>query len=203
MLKKAIMFLLLFVSVTIFGEINAKLSFSLDNGKTWDTDFPLLKKAQEVMVKVNWNVIESKKINRGVLTTNLYSTERDFASSNRGKQYNWVPGRKGAAWFQQLKRYYAGAQKPFPFVYRLDLGARKAGVVGKGNKWDKKVKKFIDAPLPACAAYGPGTYRFNISLGYRLKKSKELVKVVKEFDITIEGKKKAASPKSVKKKSNF
>lgn len=188
----------LMISTMAFGNIDAKLSFSTDNGKTWDEDFPLLKKAQEIMVKVNWSVEENRDVKSNILITKLYSRRHDFASANRGRQH-WIPG---GCWFQYLKKYWAGVNNSRPFIYRLNLGVRKAGTMGTANKWSKGKKRNIDAPLPACAALSAGTYRFCIALSYRLKGSNELVEKIKEFDVTIEGDKQSTAPTQEPKKKS-
>lgn len=45
-------------------------------------------------------------------------------------------------------------------------GERKEGTIGIMNKWDKDAGKFVDAPLPACAALPAGTYEVKVKVYY-------------------------------------
>ena len=183
-------FIFLFITITAIAfpshaALHTKLQFSTDNGKNYSNDFPVVKVGSELLVKVNYEVVnEQRKIKNGVLTTSLFNHETDFASAKTGKQ-SW----DGApAWYQRLKKYWANAKQAGSFTYRLDLGKRPAGEIGIKNKWDKSTRKFIDAPLPACSALPPGEYKFNLGITYRLAENNKAVTKFSTFYVTILGK---------------
>lgn len=174
----------LLTSVTGFAGIETQLDFSTDGGKTWSEDFLILKKSNpKCKVRVKFKVSlddETEKIPMNIVSSSLFSTTNNFASANRGKQH-FAEVKKGA-WYQMLKDYYRGLKSTKPFIYDLDLGARKAGEMGKMNKWEKG--KFVDAPLPECKALPPGSYKFYISVDYRTE-SRKRVDSTQSFDIVI------------------
>jgi len=166
-----------------FADIKTEVDFSTDGGKTWSEDFPILKKSNpRCKVRLKYQVDEPKEIEGKIVTGMLRSNEKDFASANRGLQ-RWEEGR---AWYQQLKTYWKNARTGTPYIYDLDLGERKAGVMGQNNKWDKTQKKYISVPLPECPAYVPGTYKFHVRAGYRTAADRKLHQSTQSFDIIIE-----------------
>ena len=180
---------LIFLTALFFGlflgasaDIKTQLEFSTDGGKTWSEDFPILKKSNpRCKVKVKYQVDEPKEISGKIVTSLLHSKERDFASANRGLQHF-----EGRGWYQQLEISWKNARTGTPYIYDLDLGARKEGTLGKNNKWDKDQRKFVSVPLPACPALGPGSYKFHVRVGYSTKEDKKQHKSVQIFDIVIE-----------------
>lgn len=165
-----------------FADIETQLEFSTDGGKTWSEDFPILKQTNpRCKVKVKWRVDEPKEIQANIVTSMLHSKERDFASANRGLQH-W----EGRGWYQQNKIYWKNARAASPYVYDLDLGERKAGVLGQANQWDRKQGKYVNKPLPACPAPGPGSYKFHVQVNYTAKADKKQHKSIQIFDIVIE-----------------
>ncbi|MCF6175395.1 MAG: hypothetical protein L3J71_06485 [Victivallaceae bacterium] len=163
--------------------IDAMLQFSIDGGKTFSEDAPTIKQGGSVKVKLVYTNTETRAIHNKVIYSLLYSTDTDFASANCGKQPNrWgVPG-----WYQRLKIYYAGAKKPSgKFVYDLDMGERKAGTMGTSVKYDKTKKQYVAAPLPALAAFAPGSYNFIVRIYYRLKKDKATIIKNLPFTVTV------------------
>lgn len=164
------------------ADIKTQLEFSTDGGKNWSEEFPILKKSNpRCKVKVKYQVDEPKEIAGKIVTSMLHSKERDFASANRGLQHF-----EGRGWYQQLEVYWKNARTGAPYVYDLDLGERKEGVAGKNNIWDKNQGKFVSAPLPACPAFGPGSYKFHVRVGYSTKEDKKQYKSIQTFDIVIE-----------------
>lgn len=181
--KKMILGLLLAVGMgfSSYADIDIKLLFSTDDGKTFTEDFPIVQKGGEVLIKVKYEVVnEYETIKNNVLTTLMFNTERDFASAKTGKQ-NWG----GEGWFQRLKKYYASPKRPGTFLYRLDLGKRAADTMGFKNKYNKEKKQFIDGPLPACPAIEPGDYNFIVRISYRLQDTGKAVNKSSLFTVTV------------------
>jgi len=170
-------------SLELPAGIEGSLEFSLDSGKTWSQDFPSMKAPGVVDVKLTWSAEEARPVEMSVATTKLYSRERDFASANRGKQ-SWG---SSPAWYQDAERSYCGVKDAKPFIYRLDLGVRPEGQQGKLNRWNTEKKAFEDAPLPACKAFPPGSYRFSVEIGYTLVEGRQRVSLVKDFEVTVAG----------------
>jgi hypothetical protein len=159
------------------------LLFSLDDGKTFDADFPILEKPQEVLVKANWTIEgETREVKAGIVTSTLSCAKSDFASACRGYQRNWGAGN---GYYQRLKKYWFAFKNDRTCTYRLDLRARPAGEMGVKNKWDKTTHKFVDAPLPACPALPPGTHKFTVQVLYRLKADNKAISKDSEFFVTM------------------
>ncbi|MBL8995189.1 MAG: hypothetical protein JNM63_17715, partial [Spirochaetia bacterium] len=100
----------------------------------------------------------------------------DFASAFTGK-----PAWGNGFYIQRADPPWVGKTvRTCDFV--LDLGARAEGVMGKENRWDDSQKKFVNAPLPSCAAAGA-----NVSLVaeiyYKDKQSGTRVQGQKNIDI--------------------
>ena len=164
------------------ADIKMQMEFSTDGGKNWNEDFPILKKANpHCKVKVKFQVDEPKEISGKIVTSMLFSKEQDFASANRGLNHF-----EGRGWYQQLKVSWKNARTGSPYVYDLDLGPRKEGVMGQENKWDGKKKKFVSTPLSACPALVPGSYKFHVRIGYTTKEDRKYHKSIQSFDIVIE-----------------
>ncbi len=170
------------LTLAAVADIKTQLEFSTDGGKTWSEDFPILKKSNpRCKVKVKYQVEESKEIAGKIVTSMLHSQERDFASANRGLNHF-----EGRGWYQQVEVYWKNAHTGTPYIYDLDLGARKEGTMGKNNKWDKDQRKFVSVPLPACPALGPGSYKFHVRVSYTTKEDKKQHKSIQPFDVVIE-----------------
>jgi len=163
--------------------VNVTLSFSQDGGKTFETDFPILEKPEKLIMKAKWNVSgESREVKSGIITTILYNEKNDFASANKGfqgKSRGWKPD----AYYQRLNKYWAKYHHG-TFVYQLDLRERPKGTKGFKNKWNGK--KYISSELPPCTPLKPGTYKFTVMLGYRLKKNNKHIYSKEDFFITIQ-----------------
>lgn len=149
------------------------LTFSLDDGKSWSDDFPSLPKPGVFLVKATLASGEKRPVADGVVTTSLCCGERDFASANSGAQD--LSGRK--IWVQKLQKNYTGFMRPDPFVYPVDLRSRPAGLSLR-----------MDAPLPPCPAFAPGSYKFTVKFAYRLKDGGKQVETFADFMATVGGK---------------
>lgn len=167
----------------VVPSLNTTLEFSVDGGKTYETDFPILHEPCKLLVRLKWNVSgETREVRNGIVTTSLYNENTDFASANRGfhgKSHGWRPD----AYYQRLRTYWAKYHHG-SFVYKLDLRARPEGAQGVGNIWDGK--KFVSGELPPCAALPPGTHKFTVSVGYYLTKGGERVYSIEDFFVSIE-----------------
>ena len=181
MKKLAVSAALCLLALTGFAGIEIQLEFSTDDGKTWGEDFPILKKENpRCKIRAKFQVStddEKEKIRGNVVFCSLYSKKNDFASANRGKQNSF-----GACWIQSPQKNYMGYKSKIPFVYDLDLGERKEGTMGVRNK--RENNKMINAPLPACTALPPGSYKFFLSIEYRTVSGKG-VKNTQPFDVVI------------------
>jgi len=176
-------------------KINVTADFSVDGGKTWSGDFPVIRRPQEIKVRLRWDPQRPDGENNVTLTI-LYSEQSDFASAltgYHGKHDGWAVD----AWYQRPKVYWMSPAKS-SYIYTLDLRERPAGVMGRKNKWDSKKKKFVDAPLKACPALKRGTYKFTAKVYYRLKRGGKAEGVV-DFYVTIDPKA-AAAAKSARKR---
>lgn len=177
---KRIFALLVLSGTLLAGNADTELFFSMDNGKTWSQELPVLKRGnRKLLVKAKGSVTEEKPFHQEIILTRLLS-RRDFASANS------VGPKKEFA--QKLKVYYASPKLPFEFIYPLDLGERGKGVVGVENKWDSSRKKWIDAPMPEVRSYAPGAYPFTLRIYWRVKSGgkTEMVRNDNEFTVTIE-----------------
>jgi len=179
-------------SPCLLAGLEGSLEFSLDSGKTWSQDFPVLKSPGALDVKLTWSADETRPVEMSVVTAKLFSRERDFASANRGKQ-SWGPS---AAWYQDPAPSYCGLKDAKPFICHLDLGARPEGQSGKLNKWSVEKKAYEDAPLAACKAFPPGSYRFSFEAGYTLVEGRQRVSLVKDFEVSIAASASAQTPVS-------
>lgn len=184
-MKAVVIFVCLFTVTALFAQLNVTLSFSTDGGKTWSEDFPVLADGKrEFFVKAAWKVVSGKPMK--IVTTRLACRERDFASANMGRRNNYGKMNQNA-WWQSLTKYWANPASPVPFIYRVDLGERKAGVIGVQNEWSREQKKFINAPLPPLAAFGPGTCRFTFVITCWGKENGERAfETFQDFDVIIQ-----------------
>jgi len=133
-------------------------SFSTDGGRTWSLDPPVVAVASpRFLVKVEYSGSDTRPLDNGGYISNSISSTRDFASAiARGDSgYSQNNSSLGATAWRYLKN------APRPIVYKIDIGARPAGVKGRNGK-----------PLPACAAWKPGVYRFDLRLSYGLDRNK-------------------------------
>ena len=150
----------LWTRVSSAGIEFTSLMFSSDNGRTWHEECPLLTGTnRSFAVKVEWTGRDNREMTWGGLLSCSISAEKDFASSE-GKQW-------GSPLFWQMhdekyKPFYAQylPNAPLPFYFHVDLGSR-----GDGDRKHPKTKK----PMPSCAAYLPGTWRFTCHVGYHLE----------------------------------
>jgi len=185
-IKYLISLLFIFLGMPVFCQeapVNSiDLKFSIDGGKTWVVGFPSLPKPDEFLVKASFSTNEKREVEPGIVNTNIFSRQRDFASASTGQQ-DWLGGGK-TAWFQRLPQYWATFGS-CSFVYNLDLRERSEGVTGFGNKWDGS--KFIDGPLPVCTEFAPGQYKFTFRFSYRLKETKRPVETDADFIVNIGG----------------
>jgi hypothetical protein len=175
------------------------LLFSIDGGKTYNSEFPVLPEPQEIYVKVSWELPPEVKeiVKDGVVLTILYSEQTDFASANKGyhkKEEGWFT----TGWFQRLPKYWFGWNER-SCIFILDLRERKEGVMGYENKWDKEQKKYVDAPLPYCPPLKKGTYKFGVRVYYYTKENKS-VSTIEEFFVTVGEVKKESKEKKEEKK---
>jgi len=184
-MKKVLFLACLFAMIALHAQMNVTLLFSTDNGKTWEEDFPVLADGKrEFLVKAVWKVVSDRPMR--IVTTSLACPERDFASANVGHRSEYGKEKKGA-WWQSLNKYWANPASLQPFVYKVDLGERKAGVMGMRNKWDREKKRYINVPLPPLAAFGPGTYRFTLTMTCWGKEANDLAfEPYKDFDVIIQ-----------------
>lgn len=177
---------LAFAAPAARAEIDfAALLFSTDGGKTWREDYPLLSGTNRTFdVKVEWIGRDDRKmVWNGVLGCTLFSS-RDFASSI-GRPHG-SPGfeQKPARHFEPYSAQYLN-NTPLPYLFRVDLGARAAG---------ERVHPRTKKPLPACAAFGPGTWNFSCAIDYRLEepladsphRDKRLVEARRDFFVYID-----------------
>ncbi len=165
------------------GDLHAKLEFSTNQGRTYTPDFPVAAQESAILVKVSWRLTgETRRIKNGIVTTLLFSTEHDFASANKG--YLTQNGVK--TWRQRPRKYWFNAATPGSCIFRLDLAARKAGIMGMRNRWDGKSRKFVNAPLPACPRLACGQHRFTVRVGYRLEKTNKPVFTDLDFFVTLQ-----------------
>lgn len=184
-MKKILFLASLFAMIALHAQMDVSLFFSTDNGKTWEEDFPVLANGnREFLVKAVWKVVSDKPMK--IVTTRLACQERDFASANIGRKNDYGKEKK-SAWWQSLPKYWANPASPKPFLYKVDLGERKAGVIGKNNEWSREKKKFVDAPLPPLSAFGPGTYRFTLVMTcWGKEPGDRAFEPYKDFDVIIQ-----------------
>jgi hypothetical protein len=167
----------LFLLSSVFAEgIEVAIESSIDGGTTFKPAVEI-PKGGSVIIRASWDNIRTDD-SRSEWLCNIHNLETNFASANVGKQ-NW----DGVKYIQKKLPGYFSA-KLNSITMKIDLGARKDGVIGFKNKWSKKQNKYIDAPLPACSALAPGTYIFNFSIYYR-KTDGTKVEGLKMFPITI------------------
>lgn len=144
----------------VSAEIDfASLLFSTDGGRTWREDYPLLAGTNRTFdVKVEWFGRDDRKmVWDGVLGCTLTSA-RDFASSI-GRPHASPYTQMSSRHFERYAAQYLN-NTPQPYFFHVDLGARAEGA---------RVHPRTKEPLPACAAYEPGTWYFSCALGYRLE----------------------------------
>lgn len=137
----------------------AALLFSTDGGRTWREDYPLLAGTNRTFdVKVEWFGRDDRKmVWDGLVCCSITST-RDFASSI-GRPYESPYTQLSSRHFERFAAQYLNST-PQPYLFHVDLGARAEGA---------RVHPRTKEPLPACSAYGPGTWFFSCALDYRLE----------------------------------
>lgn len=163
----------------------ASLLFSTDGGRTWREDYPLLTGTNRTFdVKVEWIGRDDRKmVWNGVLHCDL-SSARDFASSVGRPHGSSSYVQMSSRHFERFSAQYLN-NTPQPYLFHVDLGAR-----AKGARVHPRTQK----PLAACDAYGPGTWFFSCSLGYRLEtplpeslhRDKRLVEARRDFFVYID-----------------
>jgi hypothetical protein len=176
------LFFCLVTFLTAGEKLHFSVQFSTDEGKTYTEAFPVCAPDSEVLVKLKWTVIDKNlQTTDGVAVAKLLSPVTDFASANRGKQ-GWD---NRTAWYQANRKNYFSSDRPGIHLFRLNLGERKAGQRGQRNLWNKKIRKLIDGPLPACKALPLGDHPFEIDVYYRLKDTKQLIRHRLPFTVSI------------------
>lgn len=178
MLRLAVL-LVLATATWAADAIALSLAFSSDGGATWTAEPPALARPQPLAVRLRWRCDEPIE-QRDMQYPLLARAGGDFASANRGRQ-NW---NEAVRWYQAPQPGWVEPGKG-EVVITLDPGARPEGRNGQGNRWDDAAKRFVDAPLPACAALGDGTHAFAATVGYRSKRSKQMVAAEVPFTLTI------------------
>lgn len=160
--------------------IALSLSFSLDGGKTWSAEQPMIAEPQPVHIRYRWR-LNTPVEDRDVLRPILARAGGDFPSANRGSP-SWENGQR---WLQSPIPSWVGPTRE-EIVLVLDPRARTEGTLGLENRWDAAQGKFVSAgPLPACAALANGAYLFSAEVAYRSKTSKQMVGVAVPFILTI------------------
>lgn len=186
-MKTAAIFASFLIIATAFAVPDIELKFSLDDGKTWSDDLPVVTlKKPEFQVKAIWKDDEKRPIMNGMASSSLVGFDGNFASANCGHQASWKP----SGFYQKLNppHGWSSLSKPKQFVYRVNLGTRPAGVMGFSNKWDPAKKYFVNGPLPAVAKpTAPGTYRFGTIIQYYIKEDKKPVQKIAEFSVIVKG----------------
>jgi hypothetical protein len=89
---------------------------------------------------------------------------------------------------------------PQPYFFHVDLGARAEGA---------RVHPRTKEPLPACPAYGPGTWHFSCALAYRLEtpltesphRDKRLIEARRDFFVYIDDPDNSVLPEKPGKRS--
>lgn len=151
---KLFLIIFIFAVESLFAGVSADIFFSSDNGKTWSSDFPVIKKNSKLKVRISYIVDEPRKIKDNVITVGL-SSNVDFGSCNE-----FAPEKKFA---QRLPVYWAGAFSPSAFVYDMDFSPRPESTVG--TIYNEKTRKRQKANLSACKALEAGSYIFKVSIG--------------------------------------
>lgn len=172
----------------------ASLLFSTDGGRTWREDYPLLTGTNRTFdIKVEWIGRDDRKmVWNGVLHCDL-SSARDFASSVGRPHGSSSYVQMSSRHFERFSAQYLN-NTPRPYLFHVDLGARAEGA---------RVHPRTQKPLSACSAYGPGTWFFSCSLGYRLEtplpesphRDKRLIEARRDFFVYIDDPNNSVLPK--------
>jgi len=185
MSRAGTLFFLFFLAVlTLRADFaGANLHFSLDGGKTWSDDFPVLCGGKrDFLVRVEGRVQESSpKYFREGFLTRLYSP-LDFASANCGLQ-TW-DGKPGF-YYQCLKKSYTSQFPSFHFTYPVSLGKRSASPGMKIlNLYTRKVA--VNAVLPELTVVPDRETRvFAIQIEYTNLENGKRIKYEKHLTFTV------------------
>lgn len=174
-------------ALTSAEGIALSLAFSVDDGKTWSAEPPMVAEPRPVQVRFRWR-LDTPVEGRDVLYPVIARAGADFPSANRGSP-PWEGGRR---WIQCPVPSYVFPSRD-EVVVVLDPRARPEGASGSDNRWDDAQKRFVAGPLPACAALGNGAYPFSAEIGYRSTTTGQMVATAVPFVLTIG----AVSPQAV------
>lgn len=129
-----------------------KMDFSVDDGKTWTPDPPIVYTDNpRFQVRLERSGGDIRPLDNGGIISVSLKTNRDFASADSKDGRIFARG-------PELKRWTYLFQPPIPYVFKVDLGPRPAGVM---RRWPKK-------EAPAIDGWKPGCYGFSVEMFYRL-----------------------------------
>jgi len=137
--------------------IPMKLEFGSTDKGPFNSKLPTVKKGSPVWVKASWKGFNRKDDIKDPYIF-VWLMGNDFAGASSGKK-------DGEVYCARPNPYYLPITAT-EFVFELGIGERKEGTMGIMNKWDKDAGKFIDGPLPACAALPAGTYEVKVKVYY-------------------------------------
>ena len=103
--------------VAVAGPLDARLTFSLDGGKSWSDDFPVVSSGAVVRVRAAYTIVDSWE-RRDVICADIHASA-PFASHTHEP-------RKGD-YMQRHPQHWKSSRVPGAYVWKLDTGGLSVG----------------------------------------------------------------------------
>lgn len=104
-------------SVALSGPLDARLTFSLDGGKSWSEDFPAVASGSVVRVRAAYTIVDNWE-RRDVICADIHASEPFASHTRKLKQGDYM---------QRHPKNWKSSQRPGDYVWDLDTGGMSPG----------------------------------------------------------------------------
>ena len=122
-------------AVAAAGPLDARLTFSLDGGKSWSDDFPVVSSGAVVRVRAAYTIVDSWE-RRDVICAQIHASVPFASHTHKPKKGDYM---------QRHPQNWKSSHHPGEYVWDLDTGGMSAGThvfmleIGYWRKNDKGV----------------------------------------------------------------
>jgi len=104
-------------SVALSGPLDARLTFSLDGGKSWSDDFPSVSSGAVVRVRAAYTIVDSWE-RRDVIYAQIHASAPFASHTHKPKKGDYM---------QRHPKNWRGSWGPGEYIWDLDTGGLSVG----------------------------------------------------------------------------